>query len=68
MEERKVVKCKVILECEVEVCPQYYGDSLEDAVEETLSCDLWDYVTDTKIEEIETYYTKGNFFEEGLDD
>jgi len=33
-----------------------------------LSCDLWDYVTDTKIEEIETYYTKGNFFEEGLDD
>lgn len=56
MEKRKVVKCKVVLECKVDVCPEYFGNSLEDAVYEVLSCDLYDYVTKQKIEELETYY------------
>jgi hypothetical protein len=56
MEKRKVVKCKVVLECKVDVCPEYFNDSLEDAIFEALSCDLYDYVVKQKIETLETYY------------
>jgi hypothetical protein len=45
-----------VLECKVDVCPEYFNDSLEDAVFEALSCDLYDYVVKQKIETLETYY------------
>ena len=55
-EKRKVVKCKVIIECELDVLPDAYNGNIDWAVEEALSCDLYDYVKNQKIEELETFY------------